>query len=385
MAPVTARPASQPLTGTRVQPQRTGKDTRPDRWAGCSYELSDENVPSSILTKHARQPAAKTAKPGGRMAVRPAARQASCATPASELAASASHANVVQGTPAIVCADSTLAALETGELAAAELLPPAPLAPVNSHATQAFDAAADAKMLLEADVEAMVQRMMKSRDQQLELALSKLATTEHRLAVAEKRQADAEEQLSATQQRVRQLERAQPTAASSGLSQTPIEGQEATGVAPTDRSIDANTDVVMAHGMVCEGVDAQDFSTEDEGMLDHRVEVMLREGLHLEGVEVLKVERLKLRNPAGKIPPVRVRVASKGQRDDVLRAASQLRNSDGFRKVYLQPDLSPEQQLRKRLAMGRFRELRKKSIVCAFRLDRIWIREKGRWFPDGGC
>ena len=295
-----------------------------------------------------------------------------------------------------MCADDSLAALEEGEVAAAELLPLTPLALVDSHATQAFDAAADAKMLTQADAEAVFQRLMHSHDQRLELRLAdaerraaaaeqRQAAAEKRQTAAEKRQADVEEQLSAVRQRVRQLEMAQPTAANSGPSQTAMEGHVTPGVASVEGSIDTNSDVIMAHGMLCEGVDAQDFSTEDVVMLEHKVVDMLREGLHLEGVEVLKVERLKLRNPAGKTPPVRVRVASKAQRDDVLRAASQLRSCDGFSKVYLQPDLSPEQQLRKRLAMGRFRELRKQGTVCCFRHERIFIRRDGRWFPDGGC
>ena len=38
-------------------------------------------------------------------------------------------------------------------------------------------------------------------------------------------------------------------------------------------------------------------------MLKGRIDDMLRDGLHLEGVEVLKVERMMLRNPEGKASP----------------------------------------------------------------------------------
>ena len=141
--------------------------------------------------------------------------------------------------------------------------------------------------------------------------------------------------------------------------------------------------MVIAHGMTCEGPDAKDFSTEDVGVLKGQIDDMLRDGLHLEGVEVLKVERIKLRNPEGKTPPVRVQIARKDQCDSVLRAASQLKDHPAFNKIYLQPDLTPEQQLRKRLAMGRFRDLRKRNVVCCFRLDRIWIRtDSGQWLLD---
>ena len=59
---------------------------------------------------------------------------------------------------------------------------------------------------------------------------------------------------------------------------------------------------MVAHGMTCEGPDAQDFSTEDVGMLQNQVADMLKDGLHLEGVEVLKVERIKLRMRQGRLP-----------------------------------------------------------------------------------
>ena len=85
--------------------------------------------------------------------------------------------------PAAEADANTLAALEEGELATAALLTPAS---PGSHAAQVYDAPAamrHAKMPLEADIEAVVQRMLQSRDQQLE---QKLRETIQRLADVKK-------------------------------------------------------------------------------------------------------------------------------------------------------------------------------------------------------
>ena len=167
---------------------------------------------------------------------------------------------------------NTLAALEEGEAATAVLLPPSR----NSHAVQASDAAAamrHAKVPLEADIEEVVQRMLRGRDQQLE---KKLRETNLQLA-------DVKKQLAAALQRVQQLEQARPTAATSGPSQAAMlaveaqlrqtqlrtdehhtqlervmqERDAARAAEPADKSTAANEDVVIAHGMTCEGPDAK--------------------------------------------------------------------------------------------------------------------------------
>ena len=371
-----------------------------NRWADRSAELNDGCQDSSRAAKQACQPATRAGKPGGLkpvpvggLSTEPDALVSASAEPGLTAPAPAAEAAKADG--------NTLAALEEGELATAVLLPASP----GSHAAQASDAAAamrHAKVPLEADIEAVVQRMLRGRDQQLE---KKLRETDVQLA-------DVKKQLAAALQRVQQLEQARSTAATSGPSQAAMlaveaqlrqtqlrtdehqtqlervmqERDAARAAEPADKSTAANEDVVIAHGMTCEGPDAKDFSTEDVGVLQSRVDDMLRDGLHLEGVEVLKVERMKLRNPEGKTPPVRIQVARKDQCVSVLRAASQLKDHPAFNKTYLQPDLTPEQQLRKRLAMGRFRDLRKQNVVCCFRLDRIWIRtDSGQWLLDRSC
>ena len=408
-APKPGRPAAPPLL-SRVQPGRAGKDTTVNRWADKSDDLTecDGGQDSSRLAKQARLPDARAGRAGGKtggsMAVTPlpvVGPLASTAEP-DALVSGPAETGVVAPASASSAAHAgnyTPAALEVGELGPAVLLTPAP------QAAEGSDAAADmrpAKVLSEADIRAMVQHMLRGRDQQLE---QKLSAVEQKLT-------DTQTQLAATLQRVQQLEQAQTTAATSGPSQAAMQAVEAglrqtqmrteeqqtqlerviqdrdadRAAEPADRSVPANEDVVVAHGMTCEGPDAQDFSTEDVGMLQNQVADMLKDGLHLEGVEVLKVERIKLRNATGKTPPVRIRVARKDQCASVLRAASQLKHHSAFNKVYLQPDMTPEQQMRKRLAMGRFRDLRKQNITCCFRLDRIWIRtDSGRWLLDRSC
>ena len=74
-----------------------------------------------------------------------------------------------------------------------------------------------------------------------------------------------------------------------------------------------------------------------------------------------------------------------------LNAASCIKALQGF--VAVQAGSSPifhedleRPKLRKRLAMGRFRDLRKQNVVCCFRLDRIWIRtDSGQWLLDRSC
>ena len=411
-APKPARPAA-PIAGSRVQPGRAGKNTTVNRWADKSDDLSEceGGQDSNRSAKQARPPDARSGRAGGKaggsVAVTPVPvagplalttePDAPVSAPAETgLLASASAAEAAEAD------NNTFAALEEGELRTAVLLTPAPQ---GSHAAEASDAAADmrhAKIPSEADTEAVVRRVLRSRDQQLEQKLSEV----------EQQLTNVQAQLTAALKRVQQLEQAQSTAATSGpsqaamlaveagLRQTQLRSEEqqtqlerviqehdaAKAAEPADKGVPANEDVVMAHGMTCEGNDAQGFSTEDVGMLQTRVADMLKDGLHLEGVEVLKVERIKLRNLTGKIPPVRIRVARKDQCISVLRAASQLKDHPAFNKIYLQPDLTPAQQLRKRLAMGRFRDLRKQNITCCFRLDRIWTRtEGGQWLPDRSC
>ena len=381
-----------------------------NRWADKSDDLSecDGGQDSNRSAKLARLPDARGVRTGGKaggsVAVPPvpvvgplaptAEPEAPVSAPAETgLLASASAAEAAEA------GNQTPVALEEGELGPAVLLTHAP------QAAEASDAAADmrpAKIPLEAEIKAAVQRMLCVRDQQLEQELSELS----------KRLTDTQTQLAAALQRVQQLEQAQSAAATSGPSQAAMlaveaglrqtqmrtdeqqtrlervmqEHDAARAAEPADKSVPANEDVVIAHGMTCEGPDAQDSSTEDVGVLQNRVADMLKDGLHLEGVEVLKVERIKLRNPTGKTPPVRIWVARKDQCASVLRAASQLKDHPAFNKVYLQPDLTPEQQLRKRLAMGRFRDLRKQNITCCFRLDRIWYRsDSGQWLLDKSC
>ena len=122
-----------------------------------------------------------------------------------------------------------------------------------------------------------------------------------------KRLTDTQTQLAAALQRVQQLEQAQSAAATSGASQAAMlaveaglrqtqmrtdeqqtrlecvmqEHDAARAAEPADKSVPANEDVVIAHGMTCEGPDAQDFSTEDVGVLQNRVADMLKDGLHL--------------------------------------------------------------------------------------------------------
>ena len=82
--------------------------------------------------------------------------------------------------PAAEADANTLAALEEGELATAALLTPAS---PGSHAAQVYDAPAAMRHAKMADIEAVVQRMLQSRDQQLE---QKLRETIQRLADVKK-------------------------------------------------------------------------------------------------------------------------------------------------------------------------------------------------------
>jgi PHD-finger len=72
---------------------------------------------------------------------------------------------------------------------------------------------------------------------------------------------------------------------------------------------------------------------------------------------VISVERIG-RTQAGKIRPIRVRMINSDSKLDVLKACSDLRKHEEYKKVYISPDLTRKQQEADKLIRDKLKEMR---------------------------
>lgn len=99
-------------------------------------------------------------------------------------------------------------------------------------------------------------------------------------------------------------------------------------------------------------------------------------------VEVVRLGRRQLQQGAARPSPVLVRFATAHVRDAILRNRKAFTAADGTNKLYVDPDLTPRQQARKRALVSTFKALKDTNHRPYWRYDQLFYFPTGSTVPQ---